>query len=523
MNKKEALVVDDSKLARFVLKEMLVEQGFQVVTVESAEEALGYLCAHRPDVIFMDHTMPGMDGFSAVKAIKRDPKTAMIPIMMYTSKAGEVYCSQARALGAVAVLPKQLKPVHLEQVLRDLHLLPSQMHSAENRKNAENNANSYYSKEAIVDDILVDDMLIEDSPNSDNNDNNDNNFAIPTQTNLPIADKTPTDIPEIPLPDDHSAHHNGHGPFDELEDLARSAVESAESKSLRNTLKRLLHEHRLLLRKDIESNTGRIVRVVLDELNVDAPYKRSTQTGSANKQITARVALVVLIALLPSLWLAVQYKFADDALQLSRLDNQRLQDQQNSSLDEFVSENESMNELIDSLKTEANTRNALLYRTVEWALNSRNTYPHNGVPFGEQTLQTLSTLVTHLSGSGFQGIIKLESHVGQFCLTENTETDNWIIPAENLSIAQCQMTDLTESEALSLGELQTIEFGNYLSNFLSSDKRSTDNANLNVQVESLGNQNPLIPYPTFDPSLTAGNWNRIAKRNNRVEVIIIPD
>jgi len=122
MIKNRALVVDDSKLARFVLKEMLVEQGFVVDAVESAEEALGYLCANRPGVIFMDHTMPGMDGFSAVKAIKKDPNTAMIPIMMYTSKEGEVYCSQARALGAVGVLPKQLKPVHLERVLGDLNL-----------------------------------------------------------------------------------------------------------------------------------------------------------------------------------------------------------------------------------------------------------------------------------------------------------------------------------------------------------------------------------------------------------------
>jgi len=41
--------------------------------------------------------MPGMDGFEAVSAIKNNPHTATIPIMMYTSQEGELYVGQARA------------------------------------------------------------------------------------------------------------------------------------------------------------------------------------------------------------------------------------------------------------------------------------------------------------------------------------------------------------------------------------------------------------------------------------------
>ena len=119
-----ALVVDDSKLARYVLKEMLLDLGIKVETAESAEEALGSLSAFKPDVIFMDHMMPGMDGFQAVQAIKSDPKTASIPILMYTSKDEGVYVNQARALGAVGVLPKKLKPVQLQEVLVQLRLVP---------------------------------------------------------------------------------------------------------------------------------------------------------------------------------------------------------------------------------------------------------------------------------------------------------------------------------------------------------------------------------------------------------------
>src|SRR5690606_6261008 len=77
-------------------------------------------------MIFMDHTMPGMDGFQTLRAIKNDPHTSAIPIIMYTSKEGEVYESQARALGAVDVIPKTLKPLQLAKVLEKQNLLPGQ-------------------------------------------------------------------------------------------------------------------------------------------------------------------------------------------------------------------------------------------------------------------------------------------------------------------------------------------------------------------------------------------------------------
>jgi CheY-like chemotaxis protein len=102
---------------------MLEAHELDVDTAESAESALDYLNAHRPDVIFMDHLMPGMDGFEAVTAIKKNPDTATIPIMMYTSQKGEVYVGQARALGAVGVLPKQVEPVEVSKVLKSLRVI----------------------------------------------------------------------------------------------------------------------------------------------------------------------------------------------------------------------------------------------------------------------------------------------------------------------------------------------------------------------------------------------------------------
>src|SRR5258706_3408631 len=121
---KRALIVDDSRLARAVLGRLLTEHGVAADTAESAEVALEYLKHSRPDVVFLDHLMPGIGGFEALEAIKTNPATATIPVMMYTSQEGELYVGQARALGALGVLPKTLHPVEVTKVLRALHLIP---------------------------------------------------------------------------------------------------------------------------------------------------------------------------------------------------------------------------------------------------------------------------------------------------------------------------------------------------------------------------------------------------------------
>jgi CheY-like chemotaxis protein len=121
---KRALVVDDSKSARVVLSRMLEKYGILVDSADSAEAALDYLTNRRPDVIFMDHLMPGMDGLQAVREIKAKPDLAAIPIMMYTSQEGEIYAGQARASGAVGVLPKSIRPIDVTKALYQLQLLP---------------------------------------------------------------------------------------------------------------------------------------------------------------------------------------------------------------------------------------------------------------------------------------------------------------------------------------------------------------------------------------------------------------
>eukprot|EP00003_Mantamonas_plastica_P028338 TRINITY_DN638_c1_g5_i1.p1 TRINITY_DN638_c1_g5~~TRINITY_DN638_c1_g5_i1.p1 ORF type:complete len:363 (+),score=71.50 TRINITY_DN638_c1_g5_i1:612-1700(+) len=109
---KNALLVDDSKVARFALSKLLESRDMEVNMAGSAEEALDFLNSqNRPDVIFMDHLMPGMNGVEATKAIKGNPDTASIPIIMCTSKKSSSFMDEARNFGVYNILTK---PPHTE-------------------------------------------------------------------------------------------------------------------------------------------------------------------------------------------------------------------------------------------------------------------------------------------------------------------------------------------------------------------------------------------------------------------------
>ena len=117
MGFKHALVVDDSRSARKVLERMLQRASIQTDAVETAEEALDYLQHNKPDVIFMDHMMPGMNGLEATRIIRNTPATAHIPTIMYTSKDDVDYMQQAKSHGANAVLPKPATTDSLDKIM----------------------------------------------------------------------------------------------------------------------------------------------------------------------------------------------------------------------------------------------------------------------------------------------------------------------------------------------------------------------------------------------------------------------
>lgn len=96
MSTRKILLVDDSKSARYALRLSLQRHDCEVDTADSAESGLEKIKQDLPDAIFMDHLMPGMNGFEALDLLKADPRTAHIPVVMCTSNDDEPYRRQAQ-------------------------------------------------------------------------------------------------------------------------------------------------------------------------------------------------------------------------------------------------------------------------------------------------------------------------------------------------------------------------------------------------------------------------------------------
>jgi DNA-binding response OmpR family regulator len=76
------LVVDDSATIRAVLGKMLAQDGHVVFKAPDGETAIEMARKEKPDLIFLDIVMPGMNGFAVLRALRREPATHDIPIVM---------------------------------------------------------------------------------------------------------------------------------------------------------------------------------------------------------------------------------------------------------------------------------------------------------------------------------------------------------------------------------------------------------------------------------------------------------
>jgi len=113
MTIKKILIVDDSPTERHFLGELLTKNGFQVLTLESGEEAVARTAELMPDLILMDVVMPGMNGFQATRSISREEATKHIPVIMCTSKNQETDIVWARRQGATEYVIKPVDPAEL--------------------------------------------------------------------------------------------------------------------------------------------------------------------------------------------------------------------------------------------------------------------------------------------------------------------------------------------------------------------------------------------------------------------------
>ncbi len=114
------MVIDDEMHIRRLIDRMLAGRGFSVVGANSGAQALALMRQPhtRPDIITCDVSMPGMNGFDILEAVKSDPQLADIPIIMLTAmgQTGEAY--RAREMGAADYITKPFSTMGLIDILK---------------------------------------------------------------------------------------------------------------------------------------------------------------------------------------------------------------------------------------------------------------------------------------------------------------------------------------------------------------------------------------------------------------------
>jgi CheY-like chemotaxis protein len=445
MARKRALVVDDSKSARVILSRMLEKYDIEVDMAESAEQAIEYLKSNRPDAIFMDHLMPGMDGLQAVQAIKSNPQTAMIPIMMYTSQEGELYVGQARALGAMGVLPKQVRPVDVSKVLYELHLLPDRRDRAE-----------------------------------------------PALAPVELEGGTPVE--------------------------RAPAVSADWGRRLESTVKEQAVDVRRFIVASLDSFASRIVSDVRDSIpppTLEFPPAPVRVARPVWPWAAALAAACLIAAAFAANWLIARDELAKSQAESAGLASANAE-LQRARLDLSAS----VKELTAALAS-ATAGNAAAAGTA--AAGSSGVaprveqVPYGEIPFDRGRLDVLRDLLTKLQAQGFHGIVRITSLSGLFCLAGNA-TDGYAPAGASLSASKCDVVGNPFEESLSGQQRQSLAFANLIAGV-----RQRTAGSITVAIENAGSARPSVPYPARVESLTAGEWNRAAAANNRVEFTTEPN
>ncbi len=463
MTTKRALIVDDSRSARVILSRMLEAYDLQVDAAESAEQALEYLRQNRPDVVFMDHLMPGMDGFQAIQAIKSNPDTATIPVMMYTSQEGELYVSQARALGAVGVLPKTVKQGDVSRVLYQLHLLPERR---EGRSN-----------------------LFEDEGDAP---------AAPAAPPPPRPQSTPASA--MLRTGAQSAVQIDRGPTPQAGDV-ETAVRSAMAPALR--------EYNGELRRYIAASMEVLTRKIAAETKpasaTEPPAVVATPDPVSEPSRWPLIATVAALTLIPSAVLAV--------FCLKTLESTQALRQSYTQLASVVEEQSAQLAALAAAQTASSIEHTT---TSAQETPDRQLVPYGEAPWSGARLDHLRTLIDKLRADGFKGKVIASSYAGEFCLTGNG-LEGYSIAADDLPVRRCDLIANPFDESLTAAQRQSLAFAN----FVASVPQQSGNT-LSIEVTH-GGRNAAVAYPDGQAleKTTAGEWNRIAAQNNRVEFVAV--
>jgi DNA-binding response OmpR family regulator len=116
-----ALIIDDSPTVVAALRKILRSAGYITQDAGDAEQGLAMLTEAKPDVIFLDIVLPGMNGFGALRVIRKDPTTQHIPVIMISGNEHATEQFYANRIGADLFMKKPFSRyevfAHIEMLL----------------------------------------------------------------------------------------------------------------------------------------------------------------------------------------------------------------------------------------------------------------------------------------------------------------------------------------------------------------------------------------------------------------------
>lgn len=103
------VVIEDDLMFLDLLRVHLAGAGHDVVTAEDAVLGLRAIIANPPDLILLDLSVPYLDGFEMIEALRTDPSTGNIPVIVLTGHGDDDTYTRARELGAAQLLTKPVE------------------------------------------------------------------------------------------------------------------------------------------------------------------------------------------------------------------------------------------------------------------------------------------------------------------------------------------------------------------------------------------------------------------------------
>ncbi|MDP9066618.1 MAG: hypothetical protein M3O06_12235, partial [Pseudomonadota bacterium] len=137
--------------------------------------------------------------------------------------------------------------------------------------------------------------------------------------------------------------------------------------------------------------------------------------------------------------------------------------------------------------------------------------PYGELPFDRGRLEALREFLGRLEGQNYRGVVKITSAAGLFCLTGNA-AEGYAPAPPSLPASKCDMVGNPFDESLTPQTRQSPAFANLIAGL-----RQRSSGAISVVLDNPGSSRPAVPYPQRNESLTAGEWNRAAALNNRVE------